>query len=123
MFGDLMGWAQLARVAIRNFVVLAPKGRRAAGAVRRMLGESTIRWRGVEIMIGLQSPGGMTCNIFVPTDAELSRARSLGIDETATRAFREALVKEAYPPDAIATTRAVVHSDEEIARTGYQYWR
>lgn len=118
-----MGWAQLVGVSIRNSLVLTPKGRRAAGAVRRLLAESTIQWRTVKIMLGLQSAGGMTCNIFVPTDAESRRARSLGFEDTATAVFHEALARENYPPDAIATTRAIIHSDEEIARLGFQYWK
>jgi hypothetical protein len=118
-----MGWTQLIGVSIRNFLVLTPKGRRAAGAVRRLLAESPVQWRTVEVMIGLQSAGGMTCNIFVPTDAESSRAKALGFEETATAAFQEALAREHYPPDAIATTRAIIHSDQEIARLGYQYWK
>jgi hypothetical protein len=118
-----MRLANLIGAWLRKELIFKPKGRRAARVVGELLANSSIRWRKVEVSIGLQSADGLACNIFVASDAEAARARAMGLVEAATSTFHGALSQEKYPAEAIPSTRAFIHSDEEIARVGWQYWK
>ena len=109
--------------AVRNRLRYLPKGRRAVGAVTSLLcaeGWSVTRtWAS----IGLQGPEGLHCNVSLATDAELREAKKVGLETRAAERFREALVREGYPRAAADQVRVFLHSAEEIARIGWQYWK